>query len=124
MPSRSRGAPKLTTAQKGYDHDHVTNRGRLLRRHVDGRPCWWCGRPMYRDKAKNWDGHALEAHHTKSIARHGTGRNRADKLLHKTCNIQCGDGTHDDKRPTATNHVDVTHTDNGVGNLAMGWPWT
>jgi hypothetical protein len=125
MPSKSRGARPQTTTQRGYGHDHQENRQRLLGRHVDGRACWWCGRPMYRDKTRNWDGHPLEAHHTKSLARHGrTSRNRADALLHKTCNIQCGDGTHDDQRPTNQQRVDTTQLDDGLGALAMGWPWT
>lgn len=126
MPSRSRGAPKTTT-QKGYDHDHKENRRRLLQRHVDGKPCWWCGKPMYRDAARNHDGHPLEAHHSKSLARHGRAGNRADTLLHKVCNIQCGDGTRDHLRPTRQRTADTTEYAALIGPLAMTcWPdtWT
>ena len=45
---------------------------------------------MYRDKALNVDGMALEANHT--TARSQGGR-RADRLLIATCNRSCGDGT-------------------------------
>lgn len=126
MPSRSRGSPKLTTTQKGLGHDHQTNRARLLTRHPDGRPCWWCGKPMYRDPKRNHDGHPLEAHHSQSRSRFGYGKTRADMLLHKICNIQCGDGTHDDQRPTNPNRtdVDLTQPETDLGTLAIGWPTT
>lgn len=123
MPSRSRGAPKTTT-QKGYNGDHQANRRNLLNRHVDGKPCWWCGKPMYRDAKRNWDGFPLEAHHSKSLAVHGRKGNRADMLLHKKCNIDCGDGTHNERRPAltriATTNDDDTPT--SLGALAMPWP--
>lgn len=124
MPSRSRGAPKATTKTKqGLGHDHQENRRRLLTRHPDGRPCWWCGKPMYKDAKRNFDKHPLEAHHSKSRSRYGPNKTRADMLLHKTCNIQCGDGTRDHLRPTAQHTVDTTQLDNDLGALAMGWPW-
>lgn len=122
MPSRSRGAPKQTTTQRGLGHDHQTNRDRLLVRHVDGRRCWWCAKPMYRDKTKNWDAHPLEADHSKSRSRFGAGKTRADRLLHKTCNIRRGDGTHDDERPALAGQITVPE-DASLGPLAMGWPW-
>lgn len=120
MPSRSRGTPKQTTTQRHLGHDHQTNRERLLVRHVDGRRCWWCAKPMYRDKTKNWDGHALEADHKKSRSLYG--KTRADRLLHKTCNIQRGDGSHDDQRPALAQQITVSE-DESLGPLAMGWPW-
>ncbi|AYB69424.1 HNH endonuclease [Mycobacterium phage Gancho] len=124
MPNRSGGVRKTTT-QKGLGHDHQENRRRLLTRHTDGRPCWWCGKPMFKQADRNWDGHALEADHTKSRSQHGN--SRADRLLHKTCNIQRGDGTHDDQRPTliaAVQQTPTTTTD--LGALALPWPdtWT
>lgn len=132
MPSRSRGGPKapaerraasLTTTQRGLGHDHRQNRERLLTRHVDGRRCWWCAKPMFKDAKRNWDGFALEADHTKGRARFGPGKTRADRLLHKTCNIQRGDGTKDHERPALVGTVDTSVLDTDLGPLAMGWPW-
>lgn len=77
---------------------------------------------MYRNKTRNWDGQALEADHTKARSRFGAGKTRADRLLHKTCNIQRGDGTHDDERPALARQVIIT-ADETLGPLAMGWPW-
>lgn len=77
---------------------------------------------MFKAKDKNWDKHPLEADHTRARSRYG--KTRADRLLHKTCNIQRGDGTHDDERPAlGLQRVDVTQLDEGLGPLAMGWPW-
>ncbi|HAF72540.1 MAG TPA: AAA family ATPase, partial [Corynebacterium variabile] len=55
--------PARSTSDRGYGWDHQQQRERLLKAHVDGTPCDWCGEPMYRDKAKNFDGAALEAAH-------------------------------------------------------------
>jgi hypothetical protein len=105
------------------DYAHEVNRDRMLTRHVDGRRCWWCARPMYRDKTKNWDGKSLHAEHTRTRKFHGVKGNRADRLMHDTCNKQRGDGSRDDQRPalaTLTDNPDYT-TPLG-GPLAMGWP--
>lgn len=127
MPSRSRGARQLTTTQKGLGGDHRANRNRLLARHTNGKPCWWCGKPMYREPEKNWDGFALEADHSKKRAEHGVRGNHADRLLHKLCNID-RNTTPDDQRPALINATQQTpHPDpTGLGPLAMGWPpeWT
>jgi hypothetical protein len=133
MPSRSRGAPRPTPlpgarrqrsrAQTGLDHQHDLNRGRLMVRHTDGRRCWWCGRPMYKDPKRNFDGHPLEADHSKSRSRYGAGNTHADRLLHKKCNIQRGDGTHDDQRPTLLALTTAPQPTQGATPLAIGWPW-
>lgn len=98
-----------------------------MNRHVNGKPCWWCGKPMFKDadKQKNWDGLALHADHSKSRATYGIGRTHADRLLHDTCNKQRGKGDHDDQRPAllAITTNQPTNPDD-LGPLVMGWPWT
>ncbi|WP_431231513.1 hypothetical protein ACQ856_18295 [Mycolicibacterium psychrotolerans] len=125
MPSRSRGA-KLTTTQKGLGGDHQANRERLLHRHVNGKPCWWCGEPMYREKERNPDGFALEADHSRKRATHGNHGNRADRLLHKLCNI-ARNTTPDDQRPALLKLLKTQPAEpnpNDLGPLAMAWPDT
>jgi hypothetical protein len=128
MPSRSRGAPpakQLSRHQRGLDHGHEVNRGRLMTRHVDGRRCWWCNKPMFRDPAKNWDRKPLHADHTRTRARYGIGNTHADRLLHDTCNKQRGNGDHDDERPALIHlAAPILAHDVDLGPLAMGWPWT
>lgn len=129
MPSRSRGAPRtpklppLTRHQRGLGHDHDTNRARLIQRHTDGRRCWWCGRPMYKKPEKNFDRHPLEADHSKSRSRYGAGNTHADRLLHKTCNIQRGNGDHDDQRPTLIALQTQPTTPDDTPAVALSWPW-
>ncbi|OCB46687.1 hypothetical protein A5721_10875 [Mycobacterium vulneris] len=98
MPNTTPRPPKSTT-QKGLGWDHQLHRDRLLLRHVDGTLCWWCGRKMFREPTRNWDGKPLNAEHSKSRSLHGTTGNHADRLMHDTCNKQRGDGTRDDQRP-------------------------
>ncbi|MBE7338113.1 hypothetical protein INS45_01365 [Corynebacterium aurimucosum] len=87
--------PRSTT-EKGLGWDHQKERDALLAVHVDGTPCWWCGRPMYRERSRNFDGRALAADHSLARALGGT---RADRLLHSTCNSARGDGHNDAQRP-------------------------
>lgn len=91
---------RKTTTQKGLGWRHQQQREKLLRRHKDGDLCWWCGKPMYKDKAQNFDGFALAADH--SVARAHGGR-KADRLLHHTCNSTRGAGgaEKDELRPAA-----------------------
>ncbi|MFH5242266.1 hypothetical protein [Antrihabitans spumae] len=53
---------------------------------------------MYNDNNAhlNWDGHKLHGDHSTSRDHGGT---ITDRLLHQTCNIQRGNGDHDDQRP-------------------------
>ena len=105
MTSRRKSNPEL----RGLGYQHKQQAKRLKIRHTDGTPCWWCGRPMYLDRTRNWDYNptssdrasgTLEADH--SIAR-SHGGTTADRLLHRTCNRQRGDGRHDHLRPALTN---------------------
>lgn len=116
------GTPTKTTTARGLGHDHRKRREYLLKLHVDGSPCWWCGRPMWRDKTKNFDHNpasrnpgngALAADHT--LARAHGGR-QADRLLHGLCNNQRKTGRNDDQRPA------LTATRDGLGTRALPWP--
>lgn len=78
-----------TTTERGLGYDHQKTRDRLLRQHVDGAPCWWCGQPMYLTEA-------LAADHSLARAHGGT---QADRLLHERCNKSRGDGSRDHLRP-------------------------
>ncbi len=91
-----RRTPTKTTTQRGLGWQHQQDAARLLRHHIDGTRCWWCGLPMFRDIARNWDGKRLAADHSKARAFGGT---RADRLLHGNCNSQRGDGSRDHQRP-------------------------
>lgn len=88
------GRPTKTQQGLGWRHQQV--RARLIFHHTDGTPCWWCGRPMFREKELNWDSRPLAADHTK--ARHHGGLD-ADRLLHFTCNSQRQEGDRDHLRP-------------------------
>lgn len=117
MPNRSRGTPKPTTTQRGLGYEHRENRDRLLRRHINGTRCWWCGKPMHREKGKNWDGESLHADHT--LPRSHGGK-VADRLLHGSCNRDRKDGRKDDQRPAAQPQQT---TPDPLGDTQMGWPW-
>lgn len=116
MPNRT-PTPKKTTTQRGYDGAHKRNRARLLIRHTDGRKCSWCGRPMFKDPQKNWDGKPLNAHHPEGQPT----RTTANELLHETCNKQCGKpGTREHLRPSQT--TPDPDTDPALGRLVLPWP--
>lgn len=91
---------KISTTHKGLDSRHRQQRKMLLGKLKDGEECWWCGRPMYRDKQKNFDGLPLAADHIKARV-HG-GR-LAERLLHYSCNSSRGDGSRDYMRPVVIN---------------------
>lgn len=110
---------KKTRQQRGYDAKHEKTRARLLRTHKDGTPCWWCGKPMYRNKNKNHDHLPLCADHENAHgARTGT---QATRLLHYTCNSSRKDGKNDHKRP-ALNHTQTQPTPT-PRNDAAGFIW-
>ena len=70
---------KLTKAQQGRGWAHDKTRARLIHNHTDGTPCWWCGKPMYRDAKLNWDKRALHADHSKALGQYGAHNNLADR---------------------------------------------
>ncbi|MFI8590124.1 RapZ C-terminal domain-containing protein [Dietzia maris] len=88
-----------TTTGRGLGWKHQKQRESLLRTHQDGTPCWWCARPMYRTAAKNFDDRPLAADHSEARS---IGGDKADRLLHSTCNEQRQDGARDHLRPALT----------------------
>lgn len=93
--------PPKTTTERGLGWEHQRKREALLAVHRDGAPCWWCSRPMYRDKTRNFDGQALAADHIQARANGGT---TAGRLLHGSCNSSRGDGSRDALRPALASH--------------------
>lgn len=87
---------KPTTTAKGLGWDHQVQRDYLIARHVEGTPCWWCGKPMFRTQE-------LAADHSHTRA---TGGTKADRLLHALCNKRRGDGSRDHLRPAVTGKDD------------------
>lgn len=60
---------KGSTSDRGYGLAHQQRREFLLYNLVDGSPCWWCGKPMFKDKNLNFDGLSLHADHSDPISR-------------------------------------------------------
>ncbi|WP_230557731.1 hypothetical protein [Rhodococcus sp. I2R] len=92
-------AQQRSRHERGLGYDHVRQRKNLLHQHVDGSPCYWCGEPLFKDPAANWDEQSLAADHSHARALGGT---VADRLLHNQCNSQRQDGAHDHERPAVT----------------------
>ncbi|GAC71017.1 hypothetical protein GS4_47_00070 [Gordonia soli NBRC 108243] len=123
-------APKTSAHKRGLGYQHRKTRDGLLRVHVDGTPCWWCGEPMFRDPTLNVDYNPmssdpdtgiLAADHSHSRAHGGA---KADRLLHGRCNKQRGDGSRDHLRPAITGGrvEDPTAIAPELGVRAMAWP--
>lgn len=93
-----------TTTQRGYGWRHQQQRRKLLAQHKDGTPCSHCGKPMYRDPAKNFDGAPLEAQHADALANHADKQRAplASELMHRHCNRSLGDGTRQPPPPADT----------------------
>ena len=122
-------ARRKTTTERGLGWRHRQAVDALKRRHTDGTPCDWCGRPMYLDRTRNYD-YNPQATNPLSGVLHGDhstmSRNEAirrgvpiglpDRLLHQSCNIQRGDGGNDH---LAANGATTPATE----RLAMAWPW-
>lgn len=114
-----------TTTERGLGHQHQQNRRHLIANLIDGTLCWWCGLPMFRNAASNWDGAELEADHGVSRAHGG---HRANRLLHMWCNRSRGKGDRDHLRPAVTG-VDVRTLRRDKVRLLpedrrqMPWPW-
>ncbi|MFC0314497.1 hypothetical protein [Gordonia phosphorivorans] len=105
-----------TARQLGWKHQQETER--LKANHVDGAPCWWCGRPMFLAPEKNPDGKPLSGDHSLPRARGGT---TTDRLLHAICNSERGDGSRDDQRP-ALGGRDRQET-GPLGVRRLPWPF-
>jgi hypothetical protein len=132
---------KQTTKQKGLDWRRHRNAADTLKRnHRDGTICPWCGRPMYRDRTRNFDydpastsshSGSLHADHSKmsrsEALRRGLPIPQPDRLLHGLCNIQRGEG-HNDHLAAAHAHPPGLRTNsrlthNDLGAPTMDWPW-
>jgi hypothetical protein len=110
-----------TTTQRGLGYPHQQSRRYLIANLIDGTLCWWCGLAMHKAADSNWDHAELEADHSHSRAHGG---HRADRLLHRFCNRQRGDGKRDHLRPTVTG-VSVRESRNDqlpVDRRLMSWP--
>lgn len=107
-------ASTKTTTQRGLGWEHQKQREKLLRAHVEGTPCWWCGEPMHLAQG-------LAADHSHARAHGGT---KADRLLHGLCNKQRGDGSKDDLRPAVTGKpLEQAQADQAaLGVRVMPWP--
>lgn len=114
------------TAEKGLGWRHRQAVEELRRRHKDGTPCEWCGRPMYLDRTLNFDydpdkrlSGVLHGDHSvqsrSEAIRRGLPVLPPDRLLHGECNRQRGAGTND--HLAAMNRGTVTE------ELSMEWPW-
>lgn len=109
-----------TTTQRGLGWDHQKQRDRLIRAHVDGTICWWCGLPMFKTQR-------LEADHSLPRSQGGT---KADRLLHgynqngSRCNQERGNGSRDHLRPSLTGEpMNTAPVDTQrLGHRAMSWP--
>lgn len=107
---------KASSTQRGYDEVHKRNRTRLIYNMTEGEPCWWCSKPMHKNRTDNWDRMPLAADHEQ---RHGAKqRQLATRLLHHTCNSQRQDGRNDTQRP-ALQPAPTTPT----GTLAKPFTW-
>lgn len=116
---------KKQAHEVGYGWNHRRNRQRLLYNLVDGTPCPGCGKPMYKDPAKNHDGAALEADHTRDLKHYGP--SQADRLLCRTCNRARGDG-HDERLPLNKAKREAEQkaaqgTPPAPDSKATGWDW-
>ena len=76
---------------RAYGSRHQKRRRALMAQHVDGAPCDWCGKSMFKNKEENFDRRALEADHEDAVADSG-GYLLATRLLHGSCNGSRGKG--------------------------------
>lgn len=122
-------AKKTTERGLGFHHQQAV--AALRRKHVDGSPCDWCGRPRYLDATQNWDYDPTKASHGNGVLQGDhSGMSRAeclrrgervlppDRLLHAECNRQRGSGGND--HLAAANRGAALQSG---AELAMPWPW-
>lgn len=125
---------RKTTTERGLGYRHRQAVEGLKRRHIDGSPCEWCGKPMYLDRTKNPDyspdvpySGGLQGDHgdmTRAEAmRQGVPIPLPNRLLHGRCNGQRGDGFND--HLAAVNHGKrhTPTTEAGNTDRAMPWPF-
>lgn len=125
-------AKRKTQTELGLGHRHRCQADSLRHNHTDGTFCDWCGRPMFRDRTKNWDydpratnpiSGVLQADHSKmsraEAIRRGLPIPLPDRLLHGECNRQRGDGTNDHLAASSSNTAAPMTT-----RLYMPWPVT
>lgn len=124
-------AKRKTQTELGLGWRHRQAADNLRDNHVDGTLCDWCGRPMFRDRTRNWDysptstnpiSGVLQADHSKTsraeAIRLGVPIPLPDRLLHGECNRQRADGRND--------HLAVTSkgAPTEAQMLYMPWPTT
>lgn len=119
-------AAKSTTA-RGLGYAHQQQVEALKRRHINGTPCFWCDRPMFLDRTRNFDydpaspdpaSGSLAGDHSRSRSNGGT---KADRLMHGLCNKQRGDGSRDHLRPAITGES-LRDDSPDLGLRLMPWP--
>jgi hypothetical protein len=124
---------KLSTKAKGLGWRHVQAREAHLRRHHDGALCDECGRPMYRDRTRNYDydpdstnptSGTLQADHSKmsraEALRRGLPIPLPDRLLHGECNRRRGEGLNDQSAWVNSGRALANVS---TDRLLMPWPW-
>lgn len=125
--------PQGKTTQRGLGWLHQQAVQALKNRHIDGKPCDWCGRPMFVDRTRNWDYNPEGSHLSGMLQGDHSGMPRSealrrgvrvpppDRLLHAECNRQRGTGGNDH---LAANGGTQTYQDDGSGHTrSMPWPW-
>lgn len=133
MPTTAR---RKTTTERGLGWRHQQAVDALKRKHRDGDPCDWDGRPMYLDRTKNWDYKASSTNPTSGeLQGDHSGMSRAecierglpiplpDRLLHAECNRQRGDGKNDHLAWINSGKPPVMDIGSATTELAMPWPW-
>ena len=71
-----------------YAYRHQLQRAAALAALADGTGCPDCGLPMYKDKARNWDGRVLHYDHIIPVS--AGGANGPKQLCHASCNQSRG----------------------------------
>ena len=84
---------------------------------VEGSPCELCGRPRFRDAARNPDGMALHADHPIPRAIAGP-HSLATRLVHGSCNTREGGRL----RATLAGQAVSDDSDRDLTVLAFAWP--
>lgn len=121
-------AKRKTQTELGLGWRHRQAADNLRANHHDGALCDQCGRPMWRDRTKNYDykpastnpiSGLLQADHSTisraEAIRRGIPIPLPDRLLHGECNRMRGDGTND--------HLAAINTGKTMTNNTLYMPW-